>query len=115
ETSLTGLSNGGQQGNPGNPVPQTSLYTLLAPEQATAKKGSPSAYYLFNAKTKRLIFGPSDTRTGLLRDARSDAASNHKRLPKATKVLAVPENQVVITCGQKGDRFCPPNVSAPTR
>jgi SecD/SecF fusion protein len=112
ETSVTGPT----AGSSGNPVPETSLYTLLVGRQAAAKKGSPSAYYVFDAKTKRLVFGPSDTRAGLLKDARADAASSRKRFPKKTKVLAVPENEVVITCGQKGDRSCPGvNESRPTR
>ncbi len=115
ETSLTGPSVGG--GTTGvAPLAETSLYRLLSGEQAAAKKGSPSAYYLFDKKAKRLIFGPSDTRSTLLKDARASLAGSRKPFPKTTKVLAVPENQVVITCGQKGDRFCPGvNAAPPTR
>ena len=105
ETSVTGPSASGP-GRTADRLPRP-LYTLLSGEQAAAKKGSPSAYYVFDKKAKRLIFGPSDTRSTLMKDARASAASNSKPFPKATKVLAVPENQVVITCGQKGDRFCP--------
>ena len=106
ETSVTGPSN-----QSGNPVSSTSLYDLLSGEQANAKKGSPSAYYLFAKKTHRLVFGPSDTRSTIRKDARLTV----KRLPKKTVVLAVPQNQVVITCGQKGDRFCPGVNQAPTQ
>jgi len=88
ETSLTGPSAAG--GTTGAPVAETSLYTLLSGEQAAAKKGSPSAYYVFDKKTKRLIFGPSDTRSTLLKDARASLAGNRKPFPKATTVLAVP-------------------------
>src|SRR2546423_3546810 len=79
ETSVTGPSAGAQQGQV---VPETSLWNLLAGRQNRAKKGSPSAVYLFSAKTHRLIVGPQDTRARLFQDARSGG----KKLPAKTKV-----------------------------
>ena len=107
ETSVTGPS----AGQNGVPVPHTSLYDLLSGEQAAAKKGEPSAYYLFAKKTHRLLFGPTDTRSTIRKDARVSV----RHLPKQTVVFAVPQNQVVITCGQKGDRFCPGINQAPAQ
>jgi SecD/SecF fusion protein len=108
ETSVTGPSAGATQGAV---VPQTSIWSLLSGEQKRAKSGSPSAFYLVSAKTHKLITGPSDTRSGLFQDARSA----RKKLPKQTRVLSVPQDEAVITCGQKGDRFCPGVNEAPPR
>jgi SecD/SecF fusion protein len=73
------------------PVETTSLYNLLASVQAKASHGTPSAYYLFNAK-KRLVSGPVDTRAKLF-------GPDHPRVPTGGKVLAAPENTAVLTCG----------------
>ena len=63
EADLTGPSISAQ----GFPVGTSSLFNLLAGQQARAQKGTPTAYYLFNVK-KRLVAGPEETRQALLKD-----------------------------------------------
>jgi len=76
----------------GHVVASSSLYKLLSQVQDEAKKGTPTQYYLFNAK-KQLIAGPADTRAKLL-----DTPKLKGKVPKGAKVLAVPENRTVISC-----------------
>jgi SecD/SecF fusion protein len=82
------------------PVATPSLYNLLAGQQAKAKQGTPTAYYLFD-KNKRLLSGPSDTRAGLFN-------ARHPKVPKGGKVFAVPSGTVVITCTATANNPCPP-------
>jgi SecD/SecF fusion protein len=81
------------------PVATASLYNLLSGQQAKAKQGTPTAYYLFD-KNKQLIAGPSDTRRGLF-------SARHPKVPAGGKVFAVPEGTVVITCTPTADNPCP--------
>ena len=76
----------------GHVVASSSLYKLLSQVQDEAKKGTPTQYYLFNAK-KQLIAGPADTRAKLL-----DTPKLKGKVPKGGKILAVPENRTVISC-----------------
>ena len=76
----------------GHVVATSSLYKLLSQVQDEAKKGTPTQYYLFNAK-KQLIAGPADTRAKLL-----DTPKLKGKVPKGAKILAVPENRTVISC-----------------
>ncbi len=78
----------------------TSLYDLLAPEQALAKRGKPSGYVLFD-KSKRLISGPVDSKEALTTAA-------HPKILPTDKVLLVPQNTVVVTCGgpKSTDVYC---------
>jgi SecD/SecF fusion protein len=82
------------------PVATASLYSLLAGQQAKAKQGAPTAYYLFD-KNKRLLSGPSQTRAGLFNP-------RHPKVPKGGKVFAVPAGTVVITCTATKNNPCPP-------
>ena len=50
-----------------NPVPHTRLFDLLALVQS-GQKGPPSAYYLFDSRTKRLVAGPDESLAALKRD-----------------------------------------------
>jgi SecD/SecF fusion protein len=86
------------------PVATASLYNLLAGQQAKAKQGTPTAYYLFG-KNKRLLAGPSDTRRGLFN-------ARIPRVPAGGKVFAVPAHTVVITCTATPDNACPPGNTA---
>ena len=76
----------------GHVVATSSLYKLLSQVQDEAKKGTPTQYYLFNAK-KQLIAGPADTQAKLL-----DTPKLKGKVPKGGKILAVPENRTVISC-----------------
>ena len=72
EADLVGPSRSAQ----GFPVASTKLFDLLAGQQTLAK-GSPTAFYVFDAKKKTLFAGPLQTRAQALqeRDKRIAAAS----------------------------------------
>jgi SecD/SecF fusion protein len=95
ETSLTGPSISIQ----GYPIEYDSLYGLLARVQAQARDGDSDAHYLVNTQTKRVLAGPFNTEQEALR--RFDG-----KLPPNRAVFKVPENQVVVTCGE-GAVVCP--------
>jgi SecD/SecF fusion protein len=86
------------------PVATANLYNLLSGQQAKARQGAPTAYYLFD-KNKRLLAGPSDTRQGLFN-------ARLPRVPKGGKVFAVPAGTVVITCTATENNPCPPGDTA---
>jgi len=86
------------------PVATASLYNLLSGQQAKAKQGTPTAYYLFG-RNKQLLAGPSDTRQGLF-------SPRNPRVPSGGKVFAVPAGTVVITCTATENNPCPPGDTA---
>ena len=88
ETSLAGPSISIQR----YPVENPSLYDLLARVQ-TQVEGKSDAYYLVNPTTKRVTGGPFGSRAEALR--RSDG-----KLPQGRELFAVPQDMVVITCGE---------------
>jgi SecD/SecF fusion protein len=108
EHDLTGPSINSQ----GFPVATPSLFNLLAGQQSRSQ-GTPTAYYLFNAK-KRLVAGPSETRALLIRDYKR-VAKTAKQPPKSYQVFVAPRGTVVLACGL-ADLVCPGvNESPPTR
>ncbi|TMK75429.1 MAG: protein translocase subunit SecD, partial [Actinobacteria bacterium] len=110
---LTGPSRDAQ----GFPVAQTSIFGLLSSQQAEAKKGSPTEFYLVKvikkgkSKEYTQVGDPAQTRSELF--ARPDVKKLLKgrqlklgEMKKGYLLLAVPEHKVVITCG-KDERYCP--------
>jgi SecD/SecF fusion protein len=95
ETSLVGPSISIQ----GFPIEYTSLYALLARVQSQARDDDSDAHYLVNTNTKRVIDGPFATEEEALK--RFDG-----KVPDGRAVFKVPEDQVVITCGD-GAVVCP--------
>jgi SecD/SecF fusion protein len=95
EADVVGPSTDGN----GNVIADPSLFHLLQQVQADVKKGTPTAFYLFDAK-KKLKRGPEDTRQKLL-----DTARLQGKVPKRWEVLAVPPKRTVITCD--GTTGCP--------
>jgi SecD/SecF fusion protein len=89
ESDLTGPSTDGN----GNAVANPSLYDLLKQVQDQAKTGSPSAYYLFDAK-HRVNGASADSRQHLF-DAHPKL---NGKLPKGWSILAVPEHMTVVSC-----------------
>jgi SecD/SecF fusion protein len=77
----------------GSVIANGSLFNLLRQVQADTKKGTPTAFYLFNAKTKKLVAGPEDTRAGLLGTPRFKG-----KVPKGFVVFAVPPKTTVVSC-----------------
>jgi SecD/SecF fusion protein len=100
QADLTGPSKNIQ----GNPIPSTSLYSLLSQVQSQAAKGEPSQFFLF--KDKQHVAGPAPTREALLNTRYVKQRGKAGEVPKGHKVLAVPNKTVVITCG-KSERYCP--------
>jgi SecD/SecF fusion protein len=94
ENDVTGPSAQG-----GGVVATPSLYSLLNQVQKDAKKGTPTAFYLFDAK-KHLKAGPEDTREKLLADTGG-------KVPKGSTVLAVPAHQTVVKCVATPTNGCP--------
>ncbi len=96
------------------PVATSSLYSLLAGQQALVKD-STDAWYLFD-RAKRLRAGPTQTMAELLQSNivrqnlhRSSPARTTQavggRLPNGWKVFGVPAREIVISC--PATTFCP--------
>ena len=96
-----------------NPIARDSIFDLLSTQQTAAENGEPSAYYLIKETKKgketvrKLVVGPKPTRQAILDSAyvRKNRGKD-RELPKGTKVLAVPEGMVVVSCGE-AERYCP--------
>jgi SecD/SecF fusion protein len=95
EADVTGPSTDGS----GNVTANPSLFSLLQQVQSEAKKGTPTAFYLFDAK-KKIKRGPEDTRQKLL-----DTPKLKGAVPKGWRVLSVPAKETVISCD--GTTGCP--------
>ena len=93
-------------------LPRDSLFDLLVSQQTAAKEGEPSSYYLVKGTKKgnrteyKLVVGPKSTRQAVLASPYVKNRPEKGELPKGTKLLLVPENMVVTTCGQ-AQRYCP--------
>jgi SecD/SecF fusion protein len=83
----------------GEPVETPSLYALLAQVQAQARGDASEAYYIVNPKTERVVSGPYASEEDALRAVGGE-------LPANRRLFAVPEDMVVITCGE-GAVVCP--------
>jgi len=77
--------------SPGQVVADPSLFHLLQQVQSDAKKGTPSQYYLFDAKHRPK--SSADTRAHLL-----DTPRLNGKVPEGWTVLAVPEHMTVVSC-----------------
>ena len=95
-------------------IPSETLYDLLADPATTAlaKEGESGPYYLFNTETKKRLAGPLPTEE-LVRstEAAEKAGFEEGKTPKGYRILSVPNETVVVTCGLNGD-FCPPGFAA---
>ena len=122
EADLTGPSISSQ----GVPAAASSLYDLLATQQAQAKSGTPTGWYVFDDK-KRLVAGPVQSRAAAIqaRDsaikaAKAPATPGQTRIKRSTdpskyKLFAAPAGVIVVTCGTSAV-VCPGvNESPPTR
>ena len=93
EADVTGPSTDGA----GHVVATDSLYELLNAVKADTKKGTPTAFYLFNPK-KQLAAGPEDTRAKLLQSTTKGKLKLNGKVPKGFVVLAVPPKTTVVSC-----------------
>jgi SecD/SecF fusion protein len=113
QTAVTGPSAAAN----GVVVAKTNLYELLSPVQAKAAEGTPESYYVF--ADKKLVAGPTSSKafaekllakkkaakpthvvqqTSKPKKKGAKATTTSKTVPIAYKLLALPENTVVITC-----------------
>jgi SecD/SecF fusion protein len=90
----------------GEVIAAPKLLPLLSSQQTLAKKGTPTAWYLYGSKKERLA-GPADTQADILRELPAGKA------PEGSKFYAVPEGRIVLTCGTSA-RLCP-GVGVPTQ
>jgi SecD/SecF fusion protein len=88
EVDVTGPSTDGS----GHVVAEANLYRLLQRSGEQTKVGTPTAFYLFDAKHK-LKRGPAPTQKQLL-----DTPRLRGKVPQGWKVLPVPEHTTVISC-----------------
>ncbi len=91
------------------PVAKDRLYDLLADAQTQTlvRRDGSAAFYLFEEESKRLLAGPFATERALLStEAAREAGARPGQVPDDYKVFSIPENTVLITCGDRGD-FCP--------
>ncbi|HEX5027813.1 MAG TPA: protein translocase subunit SecD [Gaiellaceae bacterium] len=95
ETSLVGPSVSLQ----GQPVEHASLYQLLAQVQSQVEDDQSDAWYVVNPKTKRVVSGPYESKEQALKKSGG-------KLPAGRELFAVPQDMVVVTCGQ-GAVVCP--------
>jgi SecD/SecF fusion protein len=86
-------------GAQGQIVASPQLLPLLSGQQALAKKGTPTAWYLYGSKKERLA-GPADTRQEILQQLPGGKA------PEGSKFYAVPEGRTILTCNENA-RLCP--------
>jgi len=93
EADVTGPSTDGA----GHVVATDSLYQLLNAVKADTKKGTPTAFYLFNSK-KQLAAGPEDTRAKLLQSTTKGKVKLNGKVPKGFVVLAAPAKTTVVSC-----------------
>jgi SecD/SecF fusion protein len=93
EADVTGPSTDGA----GNVIANGSLFTLLKAVENDTTKGTPTAFYLFNAK-KHLVAGPEDTKAKLLQSTLPGGRKLHGNVPKGFTVLAAPARTTVISC-----------------
>ncbi|HEY3069409.1 MAG TPA: protein translocase subunit SecD [Gaiellaceae bacterium] len=82
----------------GQILPIRQLITLLRSQEKLAEKGTPTAWYLYSAKGKR-IAGPSDTKEAILRQVGGTA-------PAGSKFYAVPEGRTILSCADNAT-VCP--------
>jgi SecD/SecF fusion protein len=97
EVDVTGPSTDGN----GHVVAEANLYRLLQQVQDQAKSGTPTQFYLFNAKHQKKR-GPAQTEKQLLATPKLRG-----KVPKGWKVLAVPQHMTVISCAASPTNGCP--------
>ncbi|MHB8641471.1 MAG: protein translocase subunit SecD [Gaiellaceae bacterium] len=115
ENDLTGPSKSVQ----GAAIPEPSIFTLLSTQQASLAKTGASSWYLFDAKTKKLIAGPLPTKTALFTTKKAKALGIRTSSASGTKAkyraFGLPTHTTLVSCGGAGAvAVVCPNASAAT-
>jgi SecD/SecF fusion protein len=113
ENDLTGPSKSVQ----GVPNPEPSIFALLSTQQASLSKTGASSWYLFDAKTKKLIAGPLPTKAAIFTTKKAKALAITPSSLNGTKAkyraFGLPSHTTLVSCGGAGAVVCP-NASAAT-
>jgi SecD/SecF fusion protein len=89
----------------GFPVATKSLYDLLTGQQAEVKAKGGSKFWLFDKKTKQIVAGPL---AGENAPDQLKKTTAYKELgEKNARILGVPTDRVVVTCGGGSAVVCP--------
>ena len=111
----------------GFPVATPKLYDLLNDSRVKkrAEDNGASAYYLFDSDGKKLLKGPVVKREWLLRgdlgeqgaggedEAAGEGEGAANELPEGWRILGVPKDSVVVSCGPQTTDFCPGTNESP--
>ena len=87
--------------------PYTKLFNLLALVQS-GQKGPPSAYYLFDSRTKKLVAGPDDSLAALKRDP-----VVQKLVPQHAKTVTVHTARSKGSPAKTATKTIPPGKTTP--
>jgi hypothetical protein len=109
EKDLAGPSKTAQ----GDPQPETSLYSLLAPQQQDVEFKGADGWELFNSSTKRLVAGPLKNPEALF-TTRVAQRQNIKPGKPPYVVFGIPKQTVAVSCGREAV-ICPGVAGPPTR
>jgi SecD/SecF fusion protein len=87
--------------NQGIPVANVSLFDLVIAEQSWIQNGEARTWYGFDREKKTLVAGPFKTRAAV------ENTKAIKALGDKGRVLGVPTDRIVITCGAGEAVVCP--------
>jgi SecD/SecF fusion protein len=87
--------------NQGQPVPTLKLYDLLVTEQSRIEQSGGREFYVFDRRDKSMKTFAVKTR-----DA-AEQTKAFKTLGKNARILGVPDDRIVITCGHGEAVVCP--------
>jgi SecD/SecF fusion protein len=85
----------------GFPIANTKLYDILSGQQAQLEETGASEWYLIDRKTKTIEAGPLRSKEAI------EGTAAFKKGDENDRVLGVPENRIVITCGRGEAVVCP--------
>jgi len=108
EKDLAGPSKTAQ----GDAQPETSLYSLLAPQQQDVEFKGADGWELFNSSTKQLVAGPVKTPEALFK-ARVAQLQHIKPGKPPYVVFGIPKQTVAVSCGREAV-VCPGIARQPT-
>jgi SecD/SecF fusion protein len=87
--------------NQGIPQATLSLFDLLVAEQSRIQNGQARTWYGFDKEKKTLVAGPFKTRAAV------ESTKSIKALGDNGRILGVPNDRIVITCGRGEAVVCP--------
>jgi SecD/SecF fusion protein len=93
------------------PVATPALFTLLSREQSVTESKGAASWYLFDAKTKKVLVGPLPTRDSLFTTKKAKklgiTAASVEKEKAAYRAFGVPKETTVVSCGGGSAVVCP--------